>query len=110
MTTKSSEGKGIKDIFNRFAGNKNCPKCHGEGSYMYDDIHSKVCEMCCTHPNGFEIPDKRYYDDQTPTCFICGKEQAIKPLSKKKTNMDKGGATTKASKAWQSKHTANVHL
>lgn len=77
---KTTEGKGIKNIFNRFAGNKKCPKCKGEGSYMYDDIHGKVCELCCIHPKGFEIPDKRYYDDQTPTCFTCGKEKSKQPL------------------------------
>lgn len=60
-------------IFTKFIGNKDCPKCHGEGGYKYDNVHGKVCELCCTHPEGFGIPDPNFYDDQTTTCFICGK-------------------------------------
>lgn len=29
--------------------NKKCEKCHGRGSYMYDENHAKPCEVCCTH-------------------------------------------------------------
>jgi hypothetical protein len=30
-----------------------CVKCLGHGSYMYDDIHGKICEACCKHDQGW---------------------------------------------------------
>lgn len=30
-----------------------CPKCGGIGSYMYDDIHSTICNLCCKHDQGW---------------------------------------------------------
>ena len=33
--------------------NKDCPKCKGTGWYMYDHNHSTVCDMCCTHAEGW---------------------------------------------------------
>lgn len=43
----------MKSKFTKFQGNNDCPKCHGVGSYKYDDMHGKICEECCTHPEGF---------------------------------------------------------
>lgn len=30
-----------------------CKKCGGSGAYQYDDRHTKLCEACCTHPEGW---------------------------------------------------------
>jgi len=40
-----------------------CEKCHGQGRYMYDDMHIKPCEACCTHPDGWWKMENRYGDD-----------------------------------------------
>lgn len=31
----------------------NCPKCNNTGWYAYDHNHSKICEVCCTHSDGW---------------------------------------------------------
>ena len=35
------------------ANQHQCPKCAGTGSYMYDHNHSKPCELCCDHGEGW---------------------------------------------------------
>ena len=30
-----------------------CPLCGGKGRYRYDDKHSKPCEKCCAHSEGW---------------------------------------------------------
>ena len=30
-----------------------CPKCDGTGWYSYDHNHSKPCEVCCKHDQGW---------------------------------------------------------
>ena len=30
-----------------------CPKCHGSRWYQYDSNHSKPCEVCCKHDDGW---------------------------------------------------------
>jgi len=30
-----------------------CKKCNGVGSYSYDENHGKICEVCCTHDQGW---------------------------------------------------------
>jgi RNA-binding protein YhbY len=30
-----------------------CPRCGGKGHYFYDHNHSKPCEQCCTHIDGW---------------------------------------------------------
>lgn len=32
-----------------------CKKCSGTGWYSYDTNHSKVCEHCCKHEDGWWI-------------------------------------------------------
>ncbi len=34
-------------------GKYNCTTCNDTGWYSYDDNHSKVCEVCCTHDEGW---------------------------------------------------------
>jgi hypothetical protein len=66
--------------FTKFKGNKDCPKCHGEGSYMYDDMHGQICELCCTHPEGFIELDKEFWPEMVgkEVCkFGCGTERNL---------------------------------
>jgi hypothetical protein len=57
----------------------NCEKCDGKGWYVYDEIHSKPCEDCCTHPE-----DNRYVQSEghpkpgASTCGMCGTETYAK--------------------------------
>ena len=30
-----------------------CNKCNGTGYYKYDHNHSKICEYCCSHDQGW---------------------------------------------------------
>lgn len=34
--------------------NMNCEKCKGKGYYYYDEIHGKICELCCPHDAGWD--------------------------------------------------------
>ena len=48
-----SEPFGIRDA------NPSCAKCHGVGSYSYDENHGKLCELCCGHRSGpYEFHDE----------------------------------------------------
>lgn len=38
-----------------------CSKCNGTGWYAYDHNHSKICEHCCTHPDGWWELTEHYY-------------------------------------------------
>ena len=42
---------------------KDCPKCHGTGSYMYDENHGKPCELCCPHDEGYWQLKEHYGDN-----------------------------------------------
>ena len=33
--------------------NPTCKKCGGSGTYMYDNNHGKICELCCPHDQGW---------------------------------------------------------
>jgi hypothetical protein len=37
-----------------------CPKCNNTGWYAYDHNHSKVCEVCCTHTDGWWKLEEHY--------------------------------------------------
>jgi hypothetical protein len=43
--------------------NKNCPKCLGTGSYMYDEHHSTICDLCCDHDRGWWLLKEHYGKD-----------------------------------------------
>jgi hypothetical protein len=30
-----------------------CKKCNGEGWYKYDHNHCTICDLCCTHDQGW---------------------------------------------------------
>jgi len=40
-----------------------CKKCNGTEHYMYDKNHIKVCDSCCTHPDGWWKMEKHYGND-----------------------------------------------
>lgn len=53
--------------------NKDCEQCHGNGNYMYDEIHSKFCEKCCDHSEvyNFRKENKKYLNGH---CKKCGEK------------------------------------
>ena len=63
--------KPLKDPFSQFKGNMNCSKCKGAGSYMYDEIHGKICELCCTHPEGFSQLDPEMFGASAKDYSYC---------------------------------------
>ena len=51
---------------------KLCESCGGTGWYQYDDMHSKVCEFCCTHLQGWWKLDGHYGSDNGKYCCKAG--------------------------------------
>jgi len=52
-----------------------CSKCHDTGWYMYDEIHSKPCEKCCKHDQGWwELTPSHagYIEDGDNRCCKAG--------------------------------------
>lgn len=45
-----------------------CPRCGGTGWYAYDDVHSKPCEVCCAHDQGFSVLTAGYAHAGMPCC------------------------------------------
>jgi hypothetical protein len=43
--------------------NSICPKCHSSGWYQYDDMHFKICEVCCQHEQGWWLLQEYYGED-----------------------------------------------
>jgi hypothetical protein len=60
-----------ENFLSKLKGIKGCAKCHGEGSYMYDDIHGKICEDCCIHPLGFIQLNPEIYGESMRDNEIC---------------------------------------
>jgi hypothetical protein len=91
--------------FTQFRGNKDCPKCKGKGHYYYDENHAQICELCCTHPEGFIELDKEYYPEmvgQEVCKFGCGSKRVkptmnIKDLKKEFMNKYEGANTVQSS-------------
>jgi len=52
--------------------NKNCPKCHGKGTYFYDHNHSTVCDLCCDHDKGWWLLEEHYGKDNGKWCCKAG--------------------------------------
>jgi hypothetical protein len=59
------------DKFTTFSGNTDCPKCKGLGYYYYDENHGQICELCCTHPEGFVSLDPEFYGDEAKIYDYC---------------------------------------
>ena len=49
-----------------------CKKCNDTGFYMYDETHSKVCEVCCPHNCGFWELKEHYGNDNSKLCCSLG--------------------------------------
>ena len=52
-----------------------CKKCNDTGWYNYDHNHSKVCEACCTHSEGWwELTEHYagYIKDANNNCCKAG--------------------------------------
>jgi hypothetical protein len=74
--------------FNKYAGNKDCPKCHGKGNYMYDDVHTKPCEVCCKHKGGFWQLDKEFHGSTNLCCLDgCGFTKPVDKTIKSKVRL-----------------------
>lgn len=54
------------------SASKDCHKCNGTGSYMYDHNHGTVCDMCCKHDRGFWQLLKHYGDNNGKWCCLAG--------------------------------------
>jgi len=37
-----------------------CPKCNDTHWYAYDENHAKICEVCCTHSDGWWKLEEHY--------------------------------------------------
>lgn len=53
-----------------------CPKCNGTKWYQYSTEgtpHSKICEYCCKHDQGFwKLPKEHYDKDGGMLCCLAG--------------------------------------
>jgi hypothetical protein len=65
--------------FEHAAANANpeCPKCHGTGSYTYDQgrngrYHGTICNVCCKHDLGYWLLLKHYGKDNGKWCCKAG--------------------------------------
>jgi len=72
---------------------KICPKCAGKGFYAYDDNHSKPCEVCCPHDQGWWRLGKDYRDAGKWCCrrgcgLICDSPPATEGAREKERDDD----------------------
>lgn len=49
-----------------------CLKCKDTGWYAYDHNHSKICESCCKHDQGFWQLKEHYGDKNDKWCCKAG--------------------------------------
>lgn len=52
MGREAEEGRGSYVEATYRSGVPGCPKCNGEGTYMYDHNHGTICDLCCPHDQG----------------------------------------------------------
>lgn len=60
-----------------------CHKCQGTGSYAYDHNHSKMCEYCCEHAEGWwELTEHyaHYEEGKNNNCCKAGCGQMERDL------------------------------
>ena len=50
----------------------NCKKCKDTGWYAYDENHSKVCEACCKHDQGYWLLKEHYGESNDKFCCKAG--------------------------------------
>lgn len=63
---------------------KDCPKCKGKGSYMYDENHGTICDLCCDHDKGWWLLKTHYGKNNGKMCCLtgCGKTITWKAFMK----------------------------
>lgn len=62
-----------------------CKKCRGTGWYAYDKNHSKKCDYCCAHDQGWwELTEHHegYEEGKDNTCCKAGCGTLFRDLSK----------------------------
>ena len=52
--------------------NWDCEKCNGKGTYMYDENHGTICDLCCKHDQGFWELKEHYGKDNGKMCCKAG--------------------------------------
>jgi len=60
------------ELIDGSSGYLKCHKCHGVGSYMYDDKHGKPCEICCLHDQGYWQLHEHYGNNNEKWCCNAG--------------------------------------
>jgi hypothetical protein len=68
---------------------KNCPKCHGTGSYMYDEHHGTICDLCCDHAHGWWVLREHYGKNNNKFCCLGGCGYTLSPSAIKKLLLGK---------------------
>lgn len=51
--TASFDTTDTEFVYEHMVGLTRCPKCGGTRWYSYDHNHSKPCEVCCPHSDGW---------------------------------------------------------
>jgi hypothetical protein len=54
-----------------------CPRCKGTGWYAYDHNHSTVCNLCCTHHEGWWLLKEHYGENNGKWCCCAGCGKAL---------------------------------
>ena len=49
-----------------------CEKCDDKKYYSYDSNHSKFCELCCKHDEGFWVLEEHYGEQNGKLCCLAG--------------------------------------
>lgn len=85
-----------------------CKKCNGTKSYMYDEIHSTVCDECCAHDQGWFLLGEGHGVDAGRLCCKagCGHLSHAKPESTECINPD----CMKNMEMFLNEHSENVRL
>ena len=65
-----------------------CIKCNGNGWYAYDHNHSKPCEICCQHSEGWWELKEHYGTNNGKYACKSGCGETIEPELAIKLNKD----------------------
>ena len=49
-----------------------CHKCNDTGSYMYDENHGTICDLCCKHDQGYWQLHEHYGKNNDKWCCKAG--------------------------------------
>ena len=69
-----AEAGGAVNTFEHAAKNASpgCPKCGGSGTYMYDNTHGTICNLCCKHTLGYWKLLENYGKNNGKWCCSAG--------------------------------------